>query len=129
MTRFVLDTTSLIDFTKDLEPQRSRIWALLGAGNELVLCSVTVAELYAGFSADQIEQWETVSRYFRYRHVSLDAAKAAGRDRYRFARQGLTIATTDALVAAIARELGAILVTDNLRHFPMADIQTLSLRG
>lgn len=129
MTSYLVDTTTLIDFANGLEPLTSRLRAMIRRGERVILCAVTVAEFYAGLSMDEIARWEPLILSFDYRDVSLAAAKAAGRDRYRFARQGQAITTTDALIAAAAREQGAILITDNLRHFPMADIEILSLRG
>lgn len=129
MTRYLLDTSSLIDFTKGREPVTARILAMLERGDEIVICAVTIAELYSGFALDDIADWLPFARRLYYHDISLDAAIGAGRDRYQFARQGWAIATTDALIAAAARELGAILVTDNTRHFPMTDIRVESLRA
>jgi predicted nucleic acid-binding protein len=54
--------------------------------------------------------------------MSVDAAMQAGQDRYRYTRQGKAIAITDALLAAVARERHAILVTGNVKDFPMDDL-------
>ena len=35
---------------------------------------------------------------------------------------------TDALTAAVARSRAAVLITENVKHFPMTDIRVLSLR-
>lgn len=128
MTRFVVDTSTLIDISKGVEPVTSRFDAMVESGDDFYVCAVTVSELVAGLSEEKLAESASLILRFEYTDVSRDAAVAAGRDRYRFARHGLQIATADALIAAAARELGAILITDNLRHFPMSDIQTLSLR-
>jgi predicted nucleic acid-binding protein len=54
-------------------------------------------------------------------------ARRAGKYRYDLARRGVQISATDALIAAVARDRAAVLVTRNVRDFPMADIHVLSL--
>jgi predicted nucleic acid-binding protein len=63
-----------------------------------------------------------------YWRVSLVAAAATGEDRYDVARRGQAIQTPDALIAAVARAHGAILVTEKTKDFPIADITLMSLR-
>ena len=63
----------------------------------------------------------------RYLQIARDAARRAGEDRYDFARRGQTLSTPDALIAAVAREHQAIIVTDNVKDYPQGDIQLLPL--
>jgi len=56
----------------------------------------------------------------------LEAAMQSGEHRYDLARQGIHISTPDALIAATARAHGAVIITDNTRHFP--NTATISLR-
>jgi predicted nucleic acid-binding protein len=56
------------------------------------------------------------------------ATARAGIARYAFARRGQQIHTPDALIAAVAGTHGAILITENPKDFPMADITLMSLR-
>lgn len=44
MTRYLLDTTTLIDDSKNLAPTRSHILNALRVGDELGVCAVIVAE-------------------------------------------------------------------------------------
>jgi len=125
----LLDTSTLIDFTKGIEPLRSRIEAMLDDNEDVIVCAVTIGELYTGFTTIDVVRWEQFIRRCRYCDISLQAARDAGRERFMFARRGLQLSLPDALLAALTREQQAILVTDNLRHFPMTDIQTISLRG
>ena len=41
---------------------------------------------------------------------------------------GRTLSTTDSLLAALARDKDAILLTSNIKDYPMKDVQVLSLR-
>ena len=47
----------------------------------------------------------------------------AGRYQAAFEKRGRTSHTADALVAGTARAHGAILLTDNVRDFPMKDVK------
>jgi predicted nucleic acid-binding protein len=59
----------------------------------------------------------------RYVETTREAAMRAGRYQAEFERRGRTVHTADALVAGTARAHGAILLTDNVRDFPMTDIR------
>jgi len=128
MTRYLLDTTALIDFSKGREPARSRIQAWIDGGDELGVCAVNVAEFYAGLPPQQRAQWEQFLGALQLWEITRDAAIQAGIWRYDFARQGVTLTTTDTLVAAVAKEQQAIIVTNNLKDYPMSGLQLLPLQ-
>ena len=44
VSRSLLDTTALIDFSKGREPARTRILDLIAGGDELAICAVNLAE-------------------------------------------------------------------------------------
>jgi predicted nucleic acid-binding protein len=130
MTRYLLDTTALIDFSKDREPTRSRVLSMITAGDELGVCAINVAEFYTGVSpATERPALDQFIRSLAYWEITFGAAVRAGRYRHDFLRTGQTLSTTDVLVAAVARERHATLVTNNPKHYPMADITVLSLAG
>jgi predicted nucleic acid-binding protein len=59
----------------------------------------------------------------RFLETTREAAQRAGRYQAEFEKRGRTIHTADALVAGTARAHGAVLLTDNVRDFPMRDIR------
>jgi predicted nucleic acid-binding protein len=128
VTRYLLDTATIVDFTVGFEPVRSRLQAMIDAQDELGVCAIQVAEFYSGVPVDQHALWNTFFGALRYWEISQAAAIQAGVFRYSFARLGRPIATPDALIAAVAREVQAIIITSNARHFPMTDVRLLSLR-
>ena len=123
MTRYLLDTSALIDFSKGREPARSEILALIAGGDEIAVCPINVAEFYAGIPPDQRPDWDTFFRALGYWHISREAARQAGSIRYDFARQGQPLSTADTLIAAVAQEKGAVIVTNNVKDFPMPGIR------
>lgn len=129
MTAYLLDTNALIDFSKRREPAYSLILNWIDAGDILAVCAVIVTEFYAGLSVDDARRWEEFIAILPFWHISPEASMRAGQDRYMFARRGMTITTTDALIAAVAREQNAVLVTGNVKDYPMDDIRIFPLSG
>jgi len=128
MTRYLLDTDTLIDFSKGWEPTRSRLLQLIESGEALGVCAITIAEFYAGIPPDNRAVWEEFFAALTYWDITREAATAAGRDRYDFARKGPPITTADSLIGAVAREQHAAILTTNIGDFPMEGVAARSLR-
>ena len=129
MSLYLVDTASLIDFSKGIEPQRSRLLAVIeDPDHDVGVCDVIVTEFLSGIASAYRADWRRFFESLTYWDVSLDAAERAGADRFDYARQGIQISAADALIAAVARVHGAILITENPKHYPMPDITLLSLR-
>jgi predicted nucleic acid-binding protein len=127
MTRFLLDTDALIEFSKQREPASSRIISWIEEGETVGACAITVAEFAAGLSATQLKDWEEFLTSLTYWEIGPHVAMQAGQDRYTFAKQGMAISITDCLIAAVARHEQAFVVTGNVKHYPMDDVRVLSL--
>lgn len=128
MSRYLLDTDVLIDFSKGIESVTARLLGWIDGIDTVGVCAVSVAEFSAGLSPEQALEVEPLLASLTYWDISWRAAVRAGQDRYAFARAGTTISVTDALLAAVAREQEATLVTSNLKDFPMEDVSLLSIR-
>jgi predicted nucleic acid-binding protein len=114
--KYLLDTDTLIDFIQDTGETRSRIVEMLDAGEEVGLCAVTVAELYSGLSEKNHARWERFMSTLPYWHVSRCGARQAGLDRKMASSAGRTIQVADALIAAVAREQQAVVLTNNIKE-------------
>ena len=90
-----------------------------------MVCAVGLAEVYSGFSAQERIENEPVLNRWLYFETTPAIAKEAGKYRYEFARDGVTLSATDSLIAAVAIANDAILVTNNVRDFPMEGIRLL----
>jgi predicted nucleic acid-binding protein len=123
MSRYLLDADVLIEFSKRRESARSFIRAAIDAGDQLGVCAVNVAEFYAGLPSHVRPTWDHFVGLLQYWEITRATAARAGEYRYEFARNGQILATTDALVAAVARENQVTLVTGNGKDYPMSDIQ------
>ena len=127
MTRYLLDTTALIDFSKGREPAQSRIMEMIESGDELGVCAINVAEFFSGIPSDQRASWDEFIGALQYWDIAQEAARQAGFFRYDFARKGRQLSTTDTLVAAVACQRGATIVTNNVKDYPIREVRLLSL--
>jgi predicted nucleic acid-binding protein len=63
----------------------------------------------------------------QYFQIEWPIARLAGDLKCRFARKGVTLAVADVSIAAVAIYHNLTLLTDNLKHYPMADIHLFPL--
>lgn len=95
---------------------------LTGQGHVLGTSCVNVAEIEHGVRPKERAAAESLLGRLRFLETTREAAVRAGRYQAEFRRRGVTIHTANAIVAGTARANGAILLTDNLRDFPMRDV-------
>ena len=125
--RLLLDTTVLIDLSKNFGDVLTSLNAVVASGGILGVCAISVAEFLAGVPALQRRRWEQWIVDFEYWHISREAAVLAGVFRYDLARQGRTLQIPDALMAATAVVTGSTLVTNNVKDYPMPNLRLLRL--
>jgi predicted nucleic acid-binding protein len=124
MAKFLLDTTALIDFSKGKEPTKSNITQLL-ISEEVGICAVNVAEFFTGLNQAQRIQWSEFFENLSYWEIDLETAKRAGVIRYDYLKKGKQLTTTDALIGATALKEKAVLITRNVKDFPMVEISIM----
>ncbi len=129
MTRYLLDTTELIDFSKGRQPAQSRILQMIEQGDELGVCGINVSEFYAGLPSDQRRRWQEFFGALKYWDITRAIAEQAGAWRYEFASQGVQLPTADVLIAATAHANRSIIITNNIKDFPMLDVQVQPSRS
>ena len=125
MARYLLDTTATVDYLRGRGDVIDLLSSLDRAGHRLCVCCITLAETYAGLRPQDNAKANALFGGLQYLYIGSQAARMAGQWRYDFARQGITLHLTDALIAAVAIEEEAILITANLKDFPMAGLQIL----
>jgi predicted nucleic acid-binding protein len=120
---YLVDTNIIIDA---LKAKRSRLEFLqrLSTHAPLAYCSIVVTELFAGFaSATEIKKAQAdLLDTIVYVETSQSAAELAGTLQHQYKRRGVALGTADALIAATAITEGHTLVTDNVKHFPMPEL-------
>jgi len=127
MTTYLLDTTVLVDYFRGRERAKLLLERLVDEGHTLALCGINVAELFAGLPEKQRPLARELIDTLNYLGVPPGVAELAGTVRFEAARQGITIHLPDAIIAAVAMANSAILVTANVRDFPMEELYLLEL--
>ena len=128
MTRYLVDTSVLVDLSRWVEPTRSKLIELTEAGHELCICAVVVTEFFAGVRHSELDDWREFFRSLRFLTTDIDVAEAAGLYRQNSKRSGRVVATPDAIIAAVAQAWDATLLTENPKHFELDGLTVRSLR-
>jgi|SRR5215210_3980173 predicted nucleic acid-binding protein len=126
--KYLLDTDTVIDIFEDRDNVRKQVLGLIEEDNEVALCVVTVAELYSGLSSKKRVEWDSWLLALPYWHIGFDVAVQAGTYRKAASEAGRPMSVSDSLLAALARDKGAILLTSNLKDYRMKDVRVMSLR-
>ena len=125
MTRLLLDTDCVVDHLKGVQSTTDFLGDLSEQGAIFCTNAVVLAELYAGLYPDDQSRAEMFLATLEYLPMSPGSARQAGKWRYSYRRQGLSLSLTDCLIAATALEHGARVVTGNVLHFPMVPVHPL----
>ncbi|MBU2611001.1 MAG: type II toxin-antitoxin system VapC family toxin [Chloroflexi bacterium] len=117
----VIDTDILIDHFHGHEASKTFIRDLLLSGESLTISVATVTELLAGIRSGEEERTEALLALFAIQPADEPIARLAGSYLNQYgAPHRLDLG--DALIAATARHMDAVLYTRNDRHYPMGDI-------
>ena len=112
----LIDTDVLVDY---LRGRQKAVRFLEGLPGAMLLSVISIAELHAGVRGSEEEK--TLSRFlqaFEAVPVTSAIARLGGAIRREYGPSHGT-GLADALIAATAQEIEAILYTQNVRHFPM----------
>ena len=123
MTRYLLDTTFLIDHLRGDPAAVDRLRAMYEAGDDPIVTSVTNAEAWAGQRGPAVADIEEFLRYFEYVHAGPETARLAGTWRAVARGNGRTLDITDALIAATALDIQATVLTRNVRDFALTPVR------
>ena len=127
MARHLPDSTSLVNFARGRPVERHWFQVMLNSAEEVGCCPITIAECLAGATPTERAGWREFFASFAFWPILPDDAIQAGTWRYDFARRGLQLKLDDLLIAAVARRLDAIVVTENVKDFPMDGVRVVSL--
>ena len=124
--RFLLDSTLLIDHANADEPAAALLGRLFAEGHELYTCDVVTCEVLSGGDEPNRAHILRLLDAMEYVATSPEAARWAGRSRLDRRRVGGRRALADALVAGVAWELDATVVTRNRPDFERQGIPVLT---
>jgi predicted nucleic acid-binding protein len=125
--RLLLDTSVLIDALRSRHGRRELLAELVRAGHSLATTALNVAEVYAGMRPDEAHETESFLGALDCYSLTAELGRRAGFLKQQRGRKGRTLALDDMIVAAIALEHGCTLMTDNRKHFAMAELNQFDL--
>ena len=127
--RLLLDTSVLIDTLRLRHRRRELLTELVQAGHSLATTALNIAEVYAGMRPNEAQRTEALLGALDCYELTATSGQRAGALKQHWARKGRTLALADMIVAAIARERGCTLMTDNRKDFPMDELDKFDLPG
>jgi predicted nucleic acid-binding protein len=123
--RYLLDTTLLIDHALDRYGAPALVEHLFSEPNDLFLCDAIVAEATSKGTDDELAVIHALIRALEYVATTPDAARWAGEARRRLGSES-SRRLADALIAGVAADLGATVVTRNERDFVTLGVRVLA---
>ena len=124
---YVLDSTVIIDYVLGYKPGEEIVERLFGQSEALYIGDVVTCECLSRGTPEDLGVARSMLQALEYVTLSPDDAAWAGdarRTRIEAGRRKPS--TTDALIAALARSVGATVVTRNGRDFDAFDVPVLA---
>jgi predicted nucleic acid-binding protein len=100
---------------------------LLNDGHLLACCPINVTEVYAGLRPKEEVATEAFLASLQYFPITVAAARSAGELKREHRRKGITLNLGDVIIAAVALSNQLILLTDNVKDFPMKELSLYPL--
>ncbi len=129
MPTFLLDTSVIIDAINGKRNRDRILKELVQQGHLLACCCINITEVYAGMRPHEEARTEELLQSLQQYPVIWPIARIAGLLKRDFACKGITLATTDVTIAAVALHHQLTLITDNLKHYPMKNLNIHPLPG
>ncbi|MBZ5724713.1 MAG: type II toxin-antitoxin system VapC family toxin [Acidobacteriia bacterium] len=127
MATLLLDTSVTIDAINGKRKRNELLKELLQQGHLLACCPINVTEVYAGLRSHEETRTLNLLESLQYYPLTWPVARLAGELKRDYGRKGITLATTDVTIAAVALYHELTLVTDNLKHYPMKELDLYPL--
>ena len=120
----LLDTDVAIDFLRRREYAQKLLENWAGEGL-LAISSLTHLEIYQGMKIGEEGATNVFLDGLISVVVDIPIARRAGTMLGGLRSKGMTIGIVDAIIAATALQLGAPLLTNNVEHYPFAELKVI----
>jgi predicted nucleic acid-binding protein len=124
--RYLLDSTLLIDHANRDEPAERLLARLYQEGHELYTCDVVTCETLSQGDAPHLRHLRALLDALEYVSTSPGAARRAGEARRQRHLAGGKLGLGDSLIAGVAAELGATVISRNRPDFERQGIPVLT---
>ncbi len=127
MASLLLDTCVIIDALNGKRGRAALLLGLVKSGHVLACCPINITEVYAGMRPKEEAATEAFLASLQYLPIVPAAARLAGGLKREHSRKGTTLNLGDAIIAAVAIHNDLVLLTDNTKDFPMAELSLYPL--
>jgi len=127
MPTYLLDTTVIIDTINGKRHRDRLLKEIVQQGHLLACCAINITEVYAGMRSHEENQTSELLHSLQYYPIIWPVARLAGLLKRDYGRKGVTLAATDVTIAAVAIYHRLTLITDNLKHYPMKELDLYPL--
>ena len=127
MAIYLLDTSVIIDALNGKRNRGLLLMELVQQGNLLACCAINVTEVYAGMRTHEETRTLELLQSLQYYPIAGPVARLAGLLKRDYGHKGITLATTDVTIAAVAIYHQLPLITDNVKHYPMKELDIYPL--
>ncbi len=117
--RVLLDSALVIDHLRGIPEAVDRLRRIFEDGDDPIVTEVVVCEVRAGLLAKAEPLFDAFLEPIEFVHPGVATAMKAGRWRADLRRGGRTLNLGDSLIAATADDLGATVITRNVRDFAL----------
>jgi predicted nucleic acid-binding protein len=129
VANYLLDTTIIIDCLRGRKSTVDFLTKIASEGSIVGCCAVNIAEVYAGTRENERQFTKKFLDSLEYYEVTRNMAEQAGEYKRQYAEKGITLALSDVIIAAIAISNNLTLVTDNLKHYPMPELNAKQIEA
>jgi predicted nucleic acid-binding protein len=120
----LLDTDVVIDFLRSRSYARALLEKWSGEGL-LAVSTLTHLEVYQGMRSSEEKATNLLLDGLVSIPVDVSVARRAGGLLRELRSKGLTVSVGDAIIAATALQLNVPLLTNNVEHYPFADLRVV----
>jgi predicted nucleic acid-binding protein len=124
--RYLLDSTLLIDHANRDQPAGKLLERLYSEPHQLYTCDVVTCETLSQGDTKHLRHLRTLLDALEYVATSSNAARWAASSRLARHRAGGKLGLGDSLIAGVAAELGATVITRNRPDFERQGIDVLT---
>lgn len=122
MTRYVLDSSFLIDHLRGERRATARFLEMNETGDELMVSDIGAAEVWSGRPSEH-PRVAALLRYLEFVQPGPETSMTAGRWRAEARERGRMLGLPDALIAATADHLDATVLTRDVRDFALTPVR------
>ena len=126
MTSYLLDTTFVVDYLRNVPAAVERYERLFERGDDVLINEIVVCEAATGAPEHPDPALAAFMQPVEFVQPGPDAPLVAGQWRAEARRRGHSLSLADALIAAAAHSTNATVLTRNVRDFSLTPVRVES---